>query len=153
MEPVTDYFFQNSNCIKICTQFCCCEEDGKKYTDRENVFDYLHNNAMDKLIRCRQMGAIGYISDGDDVQFPSRISAEKSADYVAYNNVPMGATHYKGKIFLTVPRRRVGVPSTLNFVYTKSTKGSNPSFKAFPSEDINRLHVNTQPTFKYLHPI
>lgn len=104
-------------------------------------------------VKFNPIGAIGYISDGDDVQFPSRISAEKSADYVAYNNVPMGATHYKGKIFLTVPRRRVGVPSTLNFVYTKSTKGSSPSFKAFPSEDINRLHVNTQPTFEYLYPI
>lgn len=53
----------------------------------------------------------------------------------------MGATHYKGKVFLTVPRRRVGVPSTLNFVYTKNTRGSSPSFQAFPSNEVNELHV------------
>lgn len=54
----------------------------------------------------------------------------------------MGATHYKGKIFITVPRRRDGTPSTLNFVYTKATKGSSPSLNAFPSEEMNALHVN-----------
>lgn len=58
----------------------------------------------------------------------------------------MGASHYKGRIFLTVPRRRVGVPSTLNFVYTKNAKGSSPSYKAFPSEEINELHVNIKIT-------
>lgn len=66
-----------------------------------------------------------------------------SPNYVAHNNVPMGASHYKGRVFLTVPRRRVGVPSTLNFVYTKSTKGSSPSYKAFPNIEMNQLHVIT----------
>lgn len=67
---------------------------------------------------------------------------QNSEDYVAYNNVPMGATHYKDKIFVTVPRRRVGVPSTLNYVHLKSTRGTSPSFRAFPSDEMNQLHVN-----------
>lgn len=66
---------------------------------------------------------------------------QNSANYIATNNVPMGAAHYKGRIFLTVPRRRVGVPSTLNFVHTRSAKGSSPSYRAFPSAQMNELHV------------
>lgn len=54
----------------------------------------------------------------------------------------MGATHYKDRIFLTVPRRRIGVPSTLNFIHTKSTKGTSPSLRAFPNVEMNQLHVN-----------
>lgn len=84
-----------------------------------------------------------YLPDGDDILFPgtSQASNQHLESYIAGNNVPMGATHYKGRIFITVPRRRTGVPSTLNFVYTKSTKGSSPSLKAFPNEQINQLHV------------
>lgn len=73
---------------------------------------------------------------------PQQNNQQNSRNYIPANNIPMGASHYKGRVFLTVPRRRVGVPSTLNFVYTKSTKGSSPSYKAFPSAEMNELHVN-----------
>lgn len=79
-----------------------------------------------------------------DGQFNSQQNnPTNSPNYIAQNNIPMGASHYKGRVFLTVPRRRVGVPSTLNFVYTKSTKGSSPSYKAFPNIEMNQLHVIT----------
>lgn len=64
------------------------------------------------------------------------------ANYVAYNNVPMGTTHFKGRLFVTVPRRRPGIPSTLNYILTKSTRGSSPSFRAYPDFATNELHVN-----------
>lgn len=64
------------------------------------------------------------------------------ANYIAYNNVPMGATHFKGKLFVTVPRRRPGIPSTLNYVSTKSTRGTDPSFRPYPDLATNDLHVN-----------
>lgn len=54
----------------------------------------------------------------------------------------MGATHYNGHLIVTVPRRRVGIPSTLNYISTKSTKGSSPSFRAFPDQKTNDLHVS-----------
>lgn len=63
-------------------------------------------------------------------------------DFIQYNNVPMGATHYKDRIFVTVPRRSPGVASTLNVISTKSPKGSSPSFKPFPDAVTNTLHVN-----------
>lgn len=77
----------------------------------------------------------------DQQQNTQQNNQQNSQNYIAHNNVPMGASHYKGRIFLTVPRRRVGVPSTLNFVHTKSTKGSSPSYKAFPNVEMNELHV------------
>lgn len=76
-------------------------------------------------------------------QFGSQSNAQQNTPfYNASNNLPMGASHYRGRIFITVPRRRMGVPSTLNFVYTKSTAASSPVLQAFPSQDINALHVN-----------
>lgn len=38
-------------------------------------------------------------------------------------------------------RRRPGIPSTLNFISRKATKGSSPSYKPFPNAETNRLHV------------
>lgn len=66
---------------------------------------------------------------------------QNSPNYIPTNNVPMGATHYRGRVFVTVPRRRVGVPSTLNFIRTNSPRGSSPSYQPFPSSQINDLHV------------
>lgn len=102
-----------------------------------------------------------YISDEHDILFPDTQPKSNTnsnqrqltsqfnpnvqqnpQNYIATNVVPMGATHYKNRIFITAPRRRPGIPSTLNFVHTKSTKGSSPSFKAFPNDEINELHVN-----------
>lgn len=68
--------------------------------------------------------------------------AENTYDFIQYNNIPMGATHYKDRIFVTVPRRSPGVASTLNVISTKSPKGSSPSFKPFPDAKTNTLHVN-----------
>lgn len=62
--------------------------------------------------------------------------------YNASNNVPMGVTHYKGRLFVTVPRRRVGIPSTLNVINTNEPKGSSPAFQPFPDSNTNSLHVS-----------
>lgn len=69
-------------------------------------------------------------------------SSAKSSGYIAYNNIPMGVTHHKGKLFITMPRRRPGIPATLNYIYTNAgLRGSSPAMKAFPSYKINELHV------------
>lgn len=54
----------------------------------------------------------------------------------------MGATRYKDNIFVTVPRRSPGIPSTLNVISAKASKGSSPDYKPFPNAKTNRLHVN-----------
>lgn len=69
-----------------------------------------------------------------------RLSALRS-NFIPYNNIPMGATHVKSKLIMTVPRRSPGVPSTLNYISTKSTRRTSPSFRAFPDYKTNELHV------------
>lgn len=96
-----------------------------------------YGNDGGKMMMNSQIG--GQINQQYNPQ--QNVQQQNTQNYIATNNIPMGAAHYKGRIFLTVPRRRVGVPSTLNFVYTKSTKGSSPSYKAFPNTEMNDLHV------------
>lgn len=62
-------------------------------------------------------------------------------NYIAYNNVPMGATHFKNKLFITIPRRRPGVPSTLSYISTNATIGSSPALTPYPNLNMNELHV------------
>lgn len=79
----------------------------------------------------------------DDILFPETINDMQadSLQYTAYNNIPMGVTHYKDRLFVTVPRRRPGIPATLNHISVKARRGSDPSFSAYPNFDVNELHV------------
>ncbi|KAF9418128.1 hypothetical protein HW555_004938 [Spodoptera exigua] len=36
--------------------------------------------------------------------------------FVQYNNVPMGAERVGDRVFVTIPRRRFGIPATLNYI-------------------------------------
>ncbi|XP_031631444.1 uncharacterized protein LOC116345869 [Contarinia nasturtii] len=82
----------------------------------------------------------------DGVLFPdNEYTSNVQPNYIPTNVIPIGVSHYKNKLFLTAPRRRVGVPSTLNFIYTKSSKGSSPSYRPFPNAEINELDPNLQP--------
>lgn len=65
-------------------------------------------------------------------------SAER-ANYVPYNNVPMGVTHYHDRLFVTVPRRRPGIPATLNYISSKAPPHSSPTFRAYPNYQTNEL--------------
>lgn len=64
-------------------------------------------------------------------------------DYTPYNNVPMGATHHKGRLFITMPRRRTGIPSTLNYIDMNKAAGNpSPRLKAYPNLEVNSLNVS-----------
>lgn len=68
-------------------------------------------------------------------------------DYIAYNNVPMGASHYKDRLFITIPRRRPGVPATLNYVSVNAAVGSSPTLRPYPDIHTNALNVITVPVY------
>ncbi|KAJ6636654.1 L-dopachrome tautomerase yellow-f, partial [Pseudolycoriella hygida] len=79
-----------------------------------------------------------------DVVFPGDIFHEMSEDneeFIPYNNVPMSVAHYKDKLIITVPRRKPGIPSTLNYVSTNLPQGSSPSLRPYPDAKTNKLHV------------
>lgn len=46
----------------------------------------------------------------------ARASAIRNSEYIPQNNVPFGLEIWRDKVFVTVPRRNPGVPSTLNYV-------------------------------------
>lgn len=66
----------------------------------------------------------------------------RTEEFIQYNNVPIGVTHYKNKLFITVPRRAPGIPATLNYIYTNSPKRSSPRLRAYPNYRTNQLHVS-----------
>ncbi|KAF2879521.1 hypothetical protein ILUMI_26653 [Ignelater luminosus] len=65
--------------------------------------------------------------------------------YIYENNIPMGANRWKDKLFVTVPRRRVGVPSTLNFVWMNSTERHNVPLIPYPNWRINQFDPTREP--------
>ncbi|XP_062540251.1 L-dopachrome tautomerase yellow-f-like [Armigeres subalbatus] len=72
--------------------------------------------------------------------------------FVSYNNIPMGATHHKGRVFISVPRRRPGIPATLNVIDIEKQKKGNksPALTAYPENRINQLHLDYHADLKHL---
>lgn len=61
--------------------------------------------------------------------------------YLAYNNVPMGVTHHNGRLFITIPRRRHGVASTLNVVSLLAANSTqSPPLRPYPSLEMNDVN-------------
>ncbi|XP_034485419.1 L-dopachrome tautomerase yellow-f2-like [Drosophila innubila] len=76
---------------------------------------------------------------------PRNDFADNSGSYIAYNNVPMGATHFRGRLFVTMPRRRVGIPSTLNYIdMQRDGKQSSPKLYAYPNFELNQFNTSEQ---------
>lgn len=69
-------------------------------------------------------------------------SSEIEENFVQYNNFPMGATHHKEKIFISLPRRLPGVPATVAYILNNGARGSSPSLQAYPDFRTNELHVS-----------
>lgn len=60
-----------------------------------------------------------------DFVFPdqqTRQAAIASGEYVQANNMPLGLEVWRDKLFITVPRWKAGVASTLNYVSLGSGK-------------------------------
>lgn len=54
-----------------------------------------------------------------DFDFPDDASRSKSInskEFIPENNLPLGLDVWKDKLFITVPRWKSGVPSSLNYV-------------------------------------
>lgn len=78
----------------------------------------------------------------------SNLPKSENFPYIQYNNVPQGFAPFisrnnetKSKMFIAVPRRSPGVPSTLNYVELKDNQESyvNPELQSYPSYEINEL--------------
>jgi len=86
---------------------------------------------------------------GDEIVFPDNTDTEESDDklninnlgdlYLVENVVPMGTNRWQNKLFVTVPRRRNGVPSTLNYIWINSTQKHNVPLIPYPNWEVNQL--------------
>ncbi|KAH8383760.1 hypothetical protein KR009_010399 [Drosophila setifemur] len=71
--------------------------------------------------------------------------ADERASYIPYNNVPMGVTHYRGRLFVTMPRRRVGIPSTLNYIdLNRDGRDRSPKLRAYPDFALNQFNASAE---------
>lgn len=52
----------------------------------------------------------------------------------------MGTNRYKDRIFVTVPRRRLGIPATLNYVNLNCENHHNVPLVPYPSWELNALN-------------
>lgn len=57
----------------------------------------------------------------------------------------MGANLWKNKLFVTIPRRRAGIPSTLNYVWLNTTKKHNVPLIPYPDWKSNQYSLNESP--------
>lgn len=66
--------------------------------------------------------------------------------YIPYNNLPIGVTHWNGKLFISVARRNYGVPSTLNVIDIASVPQGeqSPSLTGYPNYEINAIPTGLQ---------
>lgn len=59
------------------------------------------------------------------------------------SNFAVSAVHYKGRIFISLPRKQPGVISTLNYVYADYAIGSSPPLQPYPNLRTNKLTVGS----------
>uniref|UniRef100_A0A182Q3X4 Yellow protein n=1 Tax=Anopheles farauti TaxID=69004 RepID=A0A182Q3X4_9DIPT len=62
----------------------------------------------------------------------------------AYGNLPMGVTHHKGFLYVTIPRRRPGIPATLNVIDMAANPSINdPTLMPYPNLLVNTLRADS----------
>lgn len=77
-----------------------------------------------------------------------RKKASGNFPFIPYNNVAQGFAPYitanSSKVFIAVPRRSLGVPSTLNYVELKDGQDLyvNPKLRSYPNYKTNELDVS-----------
>lgn len=95
------------------------------------------NDKLKEVFRWNQM----------DFNFPNasfRDAEIASGAFKPENNMPLGLEVWKDKVFVTVPRWKSGVPSTLNYV--NISDGESPLLQPYPSWEINNITEETNST-------
>lgn len=65
------------------------------------------------------------------------LKAIENQIYIPKNNVPLGIAKWKNKVFVTIPRWKSGVVSTLNYVEISENK--SPLLNPYPSWQMNYI--------------
>ncbi|CAG9790629.1 unnamed protein product [Diatraea saccharalis] len=61
-------------------------------------------------------------------------SSDENRFFIQYNNVPMGVERVGDRVFISLPRRRYGIPATLNYIdYNGISVNRSPPLKPYPN--------------------
>ncbi|CAB3252668.1 unnamed protein product [Arctia plantaginis] len=83
----------------------------------------------------------------EPVNSPAAInpSEERGRFFVQYNNLPMGAERVGNRLFITIPRRRYGIPATINYI-SLSQRSLSPALSPYPNMRASRSVVSVYRT-------
>lgn len=104
-----------------------------------NGVESFQNEKISEVFAWKQMSydfdGVLYYQNSDIKKIPNGVHFDQDLTdsekfFIQYNNVPVGLEVYGSKVFVTVPRRRYGIPSTLNYV-EKTSK--SPALKPYPN--------------------
>ncbi|XP_053670911.1 L-dopachrome tautomerase yellow-f2-like [Anopheles nili] len=94
----------------------------------------------------RQLGESGNGTGSESVLFSSNAVLPDEDRYNAYGNLPMGVTHHKGFLYVTIPRRRTGIPATLNVIdMARNPSVDSPTLDPYPNLLVNTLRTDQAP--------
>ncbi|XP_050069995.1 L-dopachrome tautomerase yellow-f2-like [Anopheles maculipalpis] len=75
-----------------------------------------------------------------NVLFSANVVPSDEDTFNAYGNLPMGVTHHKGFLYVTIPRRRPGIPATLNVIdMSRNPAVNEPTLDPYPNSLVNSL--------------
>ncbi|CAH0602393.1 unnamed protein product [Chrysodeixis includens] len=113
----------------------------KRATDRV-YFNY--NNEEDKNWGDRP------IWNDSPTESPSASTVDPNDEigrfFIQYNNVPMGAEKVGNRLFVTIPRRRYGIPATLNYIDLSRPSGRSPPLTPYPDMQSSRSIISVYRT-------
>uniref|UniRef100_A0AAG5CYD5 Yellow protein n=1 Tax=Anopheles atroparvus TaxID=41427 RepID=A0AAG5CYD5_ANOAO len=146
--------FRGKMCRKVpVTIVVCCLTLGAV-----TLLQPVRGDQFEEVYRWKQLD-FNNLTDGDGapgIIFPDEEDAPAAngwnESFTPYYNLPMGATHHKGRLFVTIPRRRPGIPSTLNVIVLDQVPAGeqSPRLTAYPDALTNELRKAYEPDPKRL---
>ncbi|XP_044728504.1 L-dopachrome tautomerase yellow-f2-like [Chrysoperla carnea] len=110
--------------------------------DKANLKDHHHKKSIEPKFAWHQLLFKDLPSDSDDLE----------EEFIPYNNVPMGVSKWGDKLIITVPRRKPGIPSTLNYIKLKQHSSKHEDnhnidvpLIPYPNLDVNKLRLTPTP--------
>ncbi|XP_066995354.2 protein yellow [Anabrus simplex] len=68
----------------------------------------------------------------------SRLRAMRTGEFIPENNLPVGIEIWGDKLFISVPRWRQGIPSSLNYISLTASHSESPRLTPYPDWNTNR---------------
>ncbi|CAH0546392.1 unnamed protein product [Brassicogethes aeneus] len=69
----------------------------------------------------------------------AKANAIKEGHYIPANNLPLGLDRWKDKLFITIPKWKAGVASTLNYVSLNNQNNKSPQLIPYPDWQSNTI--------------